>query len=809
MAAAIVGTVAVVLLLLYPAWSSAAGEGQRLHTLFSVECGDYFDWQSVGLLHSLRKARQPGDVTRLLSCTEDQLSSYRGLVIGHTLQVPSFSRHPRTGDWYPAINKPAGVVHWLKHSPEADNVDWVVILDADQIVRGPIIPWELGAEKGKPFAAYYGYLKGCDNILAQLHTAHPEFCDKVGGILAMHIDDLRALAPLWLSKTEEVRQDKSHWSTNITGDIYGMGWISEMYGYSFGAAEAGLRHKINDDIMIYPGYIPRPGIEPLILHYGLPFKVGNWSFSKLEHHEDGIIYDCNRLFPPPPFPKEVEMMESDPNIKRGLFLSIECMNTLNEGILLHHASVGCPKPQWSKYLSFLKSRRFSELTQPKYWKDKKVETMQHVVLSKSTNTHPKIHTLFSTECSSYFDWQTVGLMHSFRLSRQSGNITRLLSCTDEDLKKYKGHDLAPTHYVPSMNQHPLTGDWYPAINKPAAVVHWLNHVQTDAEFIVILDADMIMRGPITPWEYGAKRGHPVSTPYEYLIGCDNILAKIHTRNPSACDKVGGVIIMHIDDLRRFALLWLHKSEEVRADKAHYATNITGDIYGSGWISEMYGYSFAAAEINLRHIIRKDIMIYPGYVPLPGVKYKVFHYGLRFGVGNWSFDKADWRNTDVVNTCWAKFPEPPDPATVMKEDPDARERDLLSIECGRALNKALYLHHKRRNCPRLDTIHIKSKKIDQISTAKIFEIVTHESSQSNNRTNVGSMGAVRKKIVERAIATVSPVHRSRRFTRSSRMWIIGVWVLSIVVFLMVISMFFTDRRRSVSRHRASRSLKPHV
>jgi hypothetical protein len=50
------------------------------------------------------------------------------------------------------------VVHWLKHSPEADNVDWVVILDADQIVRGPIIPWELGAEKGKPFAAYYGYM---------------------------------------------------------------------------------------------------------------------------------------------------------------------------------------------------------------------------------------------------------------------------------------------------------------------------------------------------------------------------------------------------------------------------------------------------------------------------------------------------------------------------------------------------------------------------------------------------------------------------------------------------------------------------
>lgn len=81
------------------------------------------------------------------------------------------------------------------------------------------------------------YLVGCNNLLAKLHTKHPERCDKVGGLLAMHIDDLRALAPMWLSKTEEVREDRAHWTTNLTGDIYGQGWISEMYGYSFGASE--------------------------------------------------------------------------------------------------------------------------------------------------------------------------------------------------------------------------------------------------------------------------------------------------------------------------------------------------------------------------------------------------------------------------------------------------------------------------------------------------------------------------------------------------------------------------------------------
>ncbi|PKA51235.1 hypothetical protein AXF42_Ash010675 [Apostasia shenzhenica] len=777
----------------------------RIHTLFSVECQNYFDWQTVGLVHSHRKARQPGPITRLLSCTEEERRRYKGMGLAPTFEVPSMSRHPKTGDWYPAINKPAGIVHWLKHSKDADNVDWVVILDADMIIRGPIIPWELGAEKGKAVAAYYGrqrsfplddyfrYLIGCDNILARLHTKHPEFCDKVGGLLAMHIDDLRVLAPMWLSKTEEVREDRAHWGTNITGDIYGQGWISEMYGYSFGAAEVGLHHKISDDLMIYPGYVPRPGVEPILLHYGLPFKVGNYSFSKLEHHEDGIVYDCNRLFPLPPYPREVRMLESDSNIRRSLFLSIECINTLNEGLVAHHASMGCPRPLWSKYLSFLKSKRFIELTKPKYLSSNQSSSLmmeQKQPSDESVRPHPKIHTLFSTECSPYFDWQTVGLIHSFGLSGQPGNITRLLSCTDEDLKHYKGHDLAPTHYVPSMSRHPLTGDWYPAINKPAAVLHWLNHVETDAEFIVILDADMILRGPITPWEYGAERGHPVSTPYEYLIGCDNVLAKIHTRNPGACDKVGGVIIMHIEDLRKFAILWLHKTEEVRADKAHYATNFTGDMYSSGWISEMYGYSFGAAELNLRHIIRREILIYPGYVPEPGVNYKVFHYGLRFSVGNWSFDKADWRNKDMVNKCGANFPEPPDPSTLSTMDENSLQRDLLSIECGKALNRALQLHHEQK-CFSSDFI---------TNSRPVMVTVSDEEEESVNRT------VKLPASISRSSPHASLLHQPRILDTSLRIWMIGIWTLSVVGFLVVVSVVLSSGKGEISRTKIARKKK---
>ncbi|KAK6928459.1 hypothetical protein RJ641_007050 [Dillenia turbinata] len=765
----------------------------RIHTLFSVECRNYFDWQTVGFMHSFKKARQPGPVTRLLSCTEKEKKRYKGMDLAPTLEVPSMSRHPKTGDWYPAINKPAGVVHWLKHSKDAENVDWVVILDADMIIRGPIIPWELGAEKGTAVAAYYGYLIGCDNILAKLHTKHPEFCDKVGGLLAMHIDDLRALAPMWLAKTEEVREDRAHWATNITGDIYAQGWISEMYGYSFGAAEVGLRHKINDDLMIYPGYIPRVGVEPILLHYGLPFKVGNWSFSKLEHHEDEIVYDCGRLFPEPPYPREIKMMESDPNKRREFFLSIECINTLNEGLLLHHAAGGCAKPKWSKYLSFLKSQTFAELTRPKFLTPSmqtEESTVKQNVVDEFQQPRPKIHTVFSTECTTYFDWQTVGLVHSFHLSGQPGNLTRLLSCTDEDLKQYKGHDLAPTHYVPSMSRHPLTGDWYPAINKPAAVLHWLNHATIDAEFIVILDADMIMRGPITPWEFRAARGQPVSTPYDYLIGCENELAKLHTRHPGACDKVGGVIIMHIDDLRRFALLWLHKTEEVRADKAHYSRNFTGDIYNSGWISEMYGYSFGAAELNLRHSINNKIMIYPGYVPEPGVNYRLFHYGLEFTVGNWSFDKAKWRNIDMVNRCWAAFPDPPDPSTVDQSDKNARERDLLSIECGKALNDALLLHHKRRNCPSSDSLSMQSSAEKEVIYSRKFVDENYAVKMNTEPGNVS------QELVKPSITGQKVGHL--------KLWVVALWAFFILGFLVVMLVLISGNRGLRRRNKGQKS-----
>jgi hypothetical protein len=232
------------------------------------------------------------------------------------------------------------------------------------------------------------------------------------------------------------------------------------------------------------------------------------------------------------------------------------------------------------------------------------------------------------------------------------------------------------------------------------------------------------------------------------------------------------------------MYWLLKTQEVRADKEHYGKELTGDIYESGWISEMYGYSFGAAELNLRHIINKEILIYPGYVPEPGVGYRVFHYGLEFKVGNWSFDKANWRNTDLINKCWSKFPDPPNPSAVHHTDNDLLQRDLLSIECAQKLNEALFLHHKTRNCPEPGSesteIVSGSRKVGNIETKQAQAQAQTQGSDDDSKESEGRFSTL-------------------------KLWVIALWLISGVGFLVVMLLVFSTRKvRGTTRGKGYRN-----
>ena len=52
-------------------------------------------------------------------------------------------------------------------------------------------------------------------------------------------------------------------------------------------------------------------------------------------------------------------------------------------------------------------------------------------VTASGGSTPKLHTLFCAECSRNFDYKSIGVYYSHRISGMPGNITRLLACSEE------------------------------------------------------------------------------------------------------------------------------------------------------------------------------------------------------------------------------------------------------------------------------------------------------------------------------------------------------------------------------------------
>ena len=130
------------------------------------------------------------------------------------------------------------------------------------------------------------------------------------------------------------------------------------------------------------------------------------------------------------------------------------------------------------------------------------------------------HTVFCAECTTYFDWKSLGVFYTHRVSGMPGKITRLLACSDAQLAVYpeRGMKMGPTfvhkNYIDDPTRcdpvskycDPSSGSY----NKPAAVMHWSQEAQIAEEYVLYVDADMLLRAPLDPIELGAKRGRVVS-----------------------------------------------------------------------------------------------------------------------------------------------------------------------------------------------------------------------------------------------------------------------------------------------------------
>ena len=135
-----------------------------------------------------------------------------------------------------------------------------------------------------------------------------------------------------------------------------------------------------------------------------------------------------------------------------------------------------------------------------------------------------LHVVFSAECIPAFDWQSVGLFYSFYRVKQPGKITRLLACSEEQLKTYPKTNLemGPTFVHRNMRFdhandaeredpfHDQKGRGYASYNKPYSVTAWLEERVVEEEWILMMDTDMFFRAPIDPVSLGVRRGNVVS-----------------------------------------------------------------------------------------------------------------------------------------------------------------------------------------------------------------------------------------------------------------------------------------------------------
>jgi hypothetical protein len=294
-----------------------------------------------------------------------------------------------------------------------------------------------------------------------------------------------------------------------------------------------------------------------------------------------------------------------------------------------------------------------------------------------------LHTVFCAECTSNFDWKSAGVFYTHRAAKMPGKITRLLACTEAQKRVYpkQGLEMGPTFVHPNYVNNPHNGESSGSYNKPASVMHWVREAKIDETFVLFIDADMLLRAPIDPVALGVRKGLVISEHVGYL---DNGIRRHLPENFIPDDAMakfaraaGWYHIFHLEDLKTIAPRWLHYTEQMRSNPQRYwninnsqalwhplarravasesfktpsgervAYIKTGDDYvqygEAPWISEMYGYVFAASEAGIDTKLLHGMVHYTDHtsaaMPDAGGP-SIIHYGLHCHVNSYHFTKC--------------------------------------------------------------------------------------------------------------------------------------------------------------------------
>jgi len=224
----------------------------------------------------------------------------------------------------------------------------------------------------------------------------------------------------------------------------------------------------------------------------------------------------------------------------------------------------------------------------------------------------KYRVVFSAESSEYHGFQTQASLYSFMESRQGeagGMWTRLLTASQPD----DVMDTFPTFYA---KRHPYSLRYSP-LNKADTTAKWYASVNAPGpnEVIVMIDPDNWLLKPIDKHVAEVTPGNAVAEA-AWFSGQGRLVRQLwmeFCRGENCADArldlAAVPYFVHSQDLARIAPLWkeyvLIMREELEKNKQMSTKYRSLQI---DWCIEMYGYVFAAAELGIKHTIKRRLQI---------------------------------------------------------------------------------------------------------------------------------------------------------------------------------------------------------
>ncbi len=211
-----------------------------IYTVFCNPASSEMQWQPELLEYSWGRARQPGELVRLIaSMPGNPVPRAR---LARVVETLSWSPHPYTGDMYPSYNKAAALLEWL-FTEKIEGT--VLLLEPDSVFRSPVLS-EVGRGQARATAwpdlprgeGPFGLGSGFDFLTGFCVDRTLEL-PAVKLPILIHSADLRKIAARWLELMSIIRAETASKPHGPVPD-------ADNIAYVIAAAEAGIQHTLAD-----------------------------------------------------------------------------------------------------------------------------------------------------------------------------------------------------------------------------------------------------------------------------------------------------------------------------------------------------------------------------------------------------------------------------------------------------------------------------------------------------------------------------------------------------------------------------------